>query len=157
MNQTWTDENTELLRELWREGLSASEVAKRIGGVTRNAVIGKAHRLKLDVHLMAPATVRNERPAAPKRISSNKGNRHIKLNKSVNPHFVAEEQPESVPAPRSLELTLLELESHNCRWPAGINAPFTFCGHRVDDGEVYCTYHCRVAYVPRELRVKRAA
>ncbi|MBW8282500.1 MAG: GcrA family cell cycle regulator [Rhizobium sp.] len=156
MNQTWTDENTELLRELWREGFSAAEIAKRIGGVSRNAVIGKVHRLKLDVHPNAPLVEGNRHPAAPKRISSNKGNRHIKLNKSVNPHPV-EERPAPIPAPRLLELSLLELENHNCRWPAGDRAPFTFCGHRVDDGEVYCTYHCRVAYVPRELRVKRAA
>ncbi len=44
---TWTDERVELLKRLWGEGLSASQIAAEIGGVTRNAVIGKVHRLGL--------------------------------------------------------------------------------------------------------------
>jgi GcrA cell cycle regulator len=43
----WTDERVELLRKLWAEGLSASQIAAQLGGVSRNAVIGKVHRLKL--------------------------------------------------------------------------------------------------------------
>src|ERR1044071_2868011 len=64
--QTWTDERVELLKKLWADGLSASQIAARMGGVTRNAVIGKVHRLGLSGRAKtaaAPAQPRSKKPA----------------------------------------------------------------------------------------------
>ena len=63
---TWTDERVENLKKLWQEGLSASQIAGRLGGVTRNAVIGKVHRLGLSgrVNNTRPKLHRPRRPAA---------------------------------------------------------------------------------------------
>ncbi len=61
---SWTDERIDLLKQLWGEGHSASQIASQLGGVTRNAVIGKVHRLKLDSRLKAPAVL--EQPAPPR-------------------------------------------------------------------------------------------
>ncbi len=60
---SWTDERIDLLKQLWGEGLSASQIAAQLGGVTRNAVIGKVHRLKLDSRLKASAPSRRPSPA----------------------------------------------------------------------------------------------
>src|ERR1700737_1309177 len=53
--QTWTDERVELLKKLWGDGLSASQIAGELGGITRNAVIGKVHRLGLSGRAKAPS------------------------------------------------------------------------------------------------------
>ncbi|WP_279481009.1 GcrA family cell cycle regulator [Aureimonas sp. SK2] len=81
---SWTDERIDLLKQLWGEGLSASQIASQLGGVTRNAVIGKVHRLKLDSRLKAPAAL--ETVAAPR---------------AARPVLV-EAMPEAAPPPRAL-------------------------------------------------------
>ena len=63
MTMVWTSERIEMLQSLWREGHSASAIAERLGGISRNAVIGKAHRLLLPSR---PSPIkRDERPKAP--------------------------------------------------------------------------------------------
>src|SRR5437868_9966473 len=62
--QTWTDERVELLKALWADGLSASQIAGELGGVTRNAVIGKVSRLGLAGRMKRPATPRVYKPRA---------------------------------------------------------------------------------------------
>src|SRR5258708_24800173 len=68
-NMGWTDERVELLKKLWQDGLSASQIAKQLGGVTRNAVIGKVHRLGLSGRATpskpARTTFKAPRPARP--------------------------------------------------------------------------------------------
>ena len=54
MRMSWTDERVELLKKLWTDGLSASQIAAQLGGVTRNAVIGKVHRLNLSGRAKPP-------------------------------------------------------------------------------------------------------
>ncbi len=81
---SWTDERIDLLKQLWGDGLSASQIAAQLGGVTRNAVIGKVHRLKLDSRLKASAPL--EAVVAPR---------------AVRPVLV-ETMPDEVPAPRVL-------------------------------------------------------
>jgi len=156
MNQTWTDENIEILRELWREGFSGAQIAKRIGGVSRNAVIGKAHRIGLSTHVNA-VVERERKPAAQKKKNASKAKARVK---AVFPfHAPAEESPpivESIRMPRSLELTLMELDKSSCRWPSGARAPFTFCGHDVAEGKPYCAYHCRLSYEPNS-RIREVA
>jgi GcrA cell cycle regulator len=152
----WTDERVELLKKLWQDGLSASQIAKQLGGVTRNAVIGKVHRLGLSGRatpskparpaFKAPRPApRAAAPAAPRRI--------------VQPLAVARPAPEPVryvdEAPGTA--TVLTLGAHMCKWPIGDPASedFTFCGRRTSDSP-YCLEHQRVAYQPAQTGKKKA-
>ena len=69
---TWTDERVELLKKLWADGLSASQIAAELGGVTRNAVIGKVHRLKLSARAKPTNSAPRARtaPRTPRRVAS---------------------------------------------------------------------------------------
>ena len=147
----WTDERVETLKKLWQDGLSASQIAKQLGGVTRNAVIGKVHRLGLSGRaapskparpvFKAPRPQRPvAQPAAPRRMAE------------YTP-MVAVPQPPPVryidEAPGSA--TVLTLGAHMCKWPIGDPSSdgFTFCGRRQSDGP-YCVEPARVAYQPAQ-------
>jgi GcrA cell cycle regulator len=154
----WTDERVELLKKLWQDGLSASQIAKQLGGVTRNAVIGKVHRLGLSGRatpskpartvFKAPRPVRAAPsvPSAPRRIS----------------------EPVSLASPQPLPVryvdeepglaTVLTLGAHMCKWPIGDPAldSFTFCGRRSGEGP-YCHEHSQVAYQPAQAKKKSSA
>ncbi len=151
----WTDERVENLKKLWQDGLSASQIAKQLGGTTRNAVIGKVHRLGLSGRatpskparpvFKAPRQQRTTaEPAAPRRIAE---------------PSVAQKSSVPVPAPvRYVDeapgsATILTLGAHMCKWPIGDPAEtgFTFCGRRQDDGP-YCLEHARVAYQPAQTK-----
>lgn len=123
MRQTmsWTDERIELLKTYWRQGLSASQIADNLGGITRNAVIGKAHRLGLKAR---PSPVK---PAP----------------------AVAKPEPKPKPVKeKPRRVTLLDLTERMCKWPLGHpgEADFHFCGERAEPGQPYCADHCRRAY-----------
>lgn len=156
MSLDWTDKDVATLSSMWSNGHSARDIADRIG-VSRNAVIGKARRIGLAIHVNA-VVEREKKPAAPKKEKVSKAKLRVK---TVSPVPLPVEEPPpivaSIAAPRSLCLTLIELESHNCRWPYGERSSLTFCGNDVDHGKIFCTYHCRVAYVPREVREKKRA
>lgn len=151
----WTDERVELLKKLWQDGLSASQIAKQLGGVTRNAVIGKVHRLGLSGRA-APSkpqrTVfkapRPARPAAmvvtaPRRMSDSSPT-------PPTPVRYIDERPGTA--------TVLTLGAHMCKWPIGDPAldNFTFCGRRSDEGP-YCHEHAEVAYQPAQAKKKSGA
>jgi GcrA cell cycle regulator len=133
----WTDERVEQLKQLWAEGLSASQIAGRIGGVTRNAVIGKVHRLGL----AGRAT-----PTAPR-------------PKSVRP---SPAEPVSRVTPLSLESlchgvdrpTVSSIGGQQCKWPIGDPAAedFHFCGQPTTSSKPYCAYHSQVAFQPSSAR-----
>lgn len=159
---SWTDERVELLRKLWAEGLSASQVAAELGaGITRNAVIGKIHRLGLAERAKTastprPRAARAPRPAQPR---SNGGAVHGNLAVAFAPHahvaprVVVEE--EEVVIPLSERVTLMELRESMCRWPMGdpTTPEFRFCGGKSPvGGGPYCAYHSRVAYQPAQDR-----
>ena len=143
----WTDERVELLKRLWLDGLSASQIAKQLGGVTRNAVIGKVHRLGLSGRA-APS-----QPARPV----------FKAPRPPRPaHTPAPRRVEAVHAPTPAPVfyveepgsaTVLTLGAHMCKWPIGDPATdnFTFCGRRSADGP-YCNEHARMAYQPQQAR-----
>lgn len=157
---SWTDERVTTLKKLWLDGLSASQIAKQLGGVTRNAVIGKVHRLGLSGRaapsqparpaFKAPRPARpaaTAMPSAPRRV--------IAAEPSALPAVAA--QP-SVPAFRAEEpgsATVLTLGAHMCKWPIGDPSAdgFTFCGRRSSDGP-YCNEHARVAYQPQQAKKK---
>lgn len=150
----WTPERINTLKKLWQDGLSASQIAKQLGGVSRNAVIGKVHRLGLSGRAApsqparraykpprAPRPVKAKAPsAAPKAAASNTKATSVPL-----PVFRVEE-PGSA--------TILTLGAHMCKWPIGDPASdnFTYCGRRAQDGAPYCLDHSRVAYQPQQAK-----
>jgi GcrA cell cycle regulator len=151
----WTDERVELLKKLWQDGLSASQIAKQLGGVTRNAVIGKVHRLGLSGRatpskpqrtvFKAPRPARPVAPAiaAPRRIAE------AAPQQSAPVRYV-DERPGTA--------TVLTLGAHMCKWPIGDPSldSFTFCGRRSDEGP-YCDEHASVAYQPVQSKKKSGA
>ena len=146
---SWTDARVEILSQLWREGQSASAIARTLGGVTRNAVIGKAHRLGLGGRAR-PARP-GSRPAGPP----------AKRERRVSRRRLA---PTATPAPAELPQAqgLTDMASvgpHACRWPIGDpKAPgFALCGRPVRRG-AYCLHHGALAYraTPRDHLLKLA-
>jgi GcrA cell cycle regulator len=142
----WTDERVEQLKTLWTEGLSASQIARVLGGVTRNAVIGKVHRLGL-AGRAGPA--RAERPR-------NVSHKSVVRLAAPEPEIVEQD-------PVTLEdgsfATVLTINDRMCRWPIGDPAEtaFHFCGRKPKLGSPYCEAHARKAYQPQNLRRDRRA
>ena len=158
---TWTDERVELLKKLWADGLSASQIAAELGGVTRNAVIGKVHRLGLAGRAKSASSAaprpRKPRTAHMLRVTrpSIRGNTALMhaydLDIEAEPAFV-----DNV-IPIGQRRTLLELTEETCRWPIGDpgSADFFFCGGPSLTSLPYCAYHSRVAYQPPHARRDR--
>jgi GcrA cell cycle regulator len=148
----WTDERVATLKKLWLEGLSASQIAKQLGGVTRNAVIGKVHRLGLSGRAAPskPARPVFKAPPRPRPAVAVSAPRRTEASRPVAPTPVAR-APE---APGSA--TVLTLGAHMCKWPIGDpgSADFTFCGRRAEGA--YCAEHSRLAYQPAVKRSGRS-
>jgi GcrA cell cycle regulator len=154
VNSTWDDERVEKLTKLWSEGLSASEVGARLG-VSRNAVIGKLHRMGLAGRhygrkMPSRAKPRSQRP----KLAYANPNPQRKSSRL----FTAEP---FVPTPE-IEVPLKErrgiagLQDAQCRWPIGDpqKPDFHFCNGVKEPGLPYCAHHCRVAFKPPEDRKK---
>lgn len=155
MTAGWTEDRVGALKKLWLEGQSASQIAKALGGgVTRNAVIGKVHRLGLSGRAApsqpARTTFRPTRPrpapaaqpSAPRRIEA------------AQPRLAVPTPPAPPPAPDLPgTATVMTLGAHMCKWPIGdpSSREFSFCGRRASEG-VYCVEHARVAYQPQVRR-----
>ncbi|MEM7289598.1 MAG: GcrA family cell cycle regulator [Pseudomonadota bacterium] len=146
---SWTDERVATLTKLWADGLSASQIAAELGGVTRNAVIGKVHRLGLSGRAKPasssakrPKRARNSYNAKPR----NAGRSAVALRggAAAAPRTFIED----LVAPVSKKLDLVDLTESTCKWPHGDPATdeFHFCGNKVKEGSPYCEYHCRLAY-----------
>jgi GcrA cell cycle regulator len=156
---SWTDERVELLTKLWSEGLSASQIAGRLGGVTRNAVIGKVHRLGLSGRATT-SRLNSSRPRAriassrrPKSRFASPGN--LALRALYHPDaepFVP--QFEELDIPLAERKTLQMLTECNCRWPIGDpqHADFHFCNRNKVPGLPYCEFHARRAFQPPQPR-----
>jgi GcrA cell cycle regulator len=157
----WTDERVELLKKLWGEGLSASQIAGRIGGVTRNAVIGKVHRLGLSGRATT-SRMKTHRPR-PRMANAKRIAAKPRYGQIGNPALRALYQPEAEPyVPPAEELviplaerkTIQTLGECNCRWPIGDPqlADFHFCGKTKVPGLPYCEFHARRAFQPPQAR-----
>lgn len=140
----WTDDRVTILKQLWGEGKTAAEIAKELGeGVTRNAVIGKAHRLKLSSR-MSP-------------IQQNV--KKVKSADKVNPP-APRRSSRKIPIHLGKELKMEELRDKMCRWPNGDpeDDNFSFCGCATIEGSPYCEIHTSIAYQvtskARELNAK---
>ncbi len=143
----WTEERVELLTKLWGQGLSASQIARTLGDVTRNAVIGKVHRLGLSGR-DAPARQKSARISA----------RHKPM---LKPSIVEPEVIEEARLEDGSYATVLTITDSMCKWPIGHpgSESFHFCGRDVVAPSPYCDAHTRIAYqvsVPRRER-RRAA
>ena len=143
-NATWTAERIEQLRNCVITGLTCSQIAAEIG-VTRNAVIGKIHRLGLAPGRPAAASARSCPPRVRRpRLSSQ---RHmLRLMYTGAPCATAEEA--AAPIDSSQRCSLVELKQGKCRWPVGDpdTADFAFCGNEAMTGFSYCAGHARMAY-----------
>jgi len=169
---TWNEERVETLKALWEDGLSARVIADRLGGMTRNTVIGKLDRLgllgKRDRPAPAEVTVATgDRPGSldPAAIPAPDDVLEIQARLSgaapsaeVTPDPVRAPPTRPVPAdpaPGGSRIGIQELGTTSCRWPSGHpgTPAFGFCGAKAIAGRPYCDAHSRMAYeAPRERR-----
>lgn len=150
----WTEDRVEVLKKLWLEGLSASQIAKQLGGVTRNAVIGKVHRLGLSGRATpsqpARAVMRTPRPPRAPSQPSVRRESHAPSHPRPEPlRLYTPEEPGMA--------TVLTLGAHMCKWPIGdpSSDAFTFCGRRAEGA--YCAEHSRVAFQPPQNKKRSSA
>jgi GcrA cell cycle regulator len=157
---TWTDERVELLKKLWADGLSASQIAAELGGITRNAVIGKVHRLGLSGRAKSPSSA-SPRPRKARQTHMMRVSRPAMRGNTALAHAYAydvdadpDPQPLENIIPMGQRRTLLELNEDTCRWPIGdpSTPDFFFCGGQPVAGIPYCGFHSRVAYQPPAAR-----
>jgi GcrA cell cycle regulator len=163
----WTDERVELLKKLWAAGLSASQIAGELGGITRNAVIGKVHRLGLSgrAKTASSAAPRPRKPRAPSHPASMfrvQGNTALQPSRlpdlDIEPLIEREVRPLLEPV-SSERVTIMDLREAMCRWPLGDPGAedFRFCGSRANSCSSYCSYHAQLAYQPASDRRRRTA
>ncbi len=148
----WTEDRVETLSKLWADGLSASQIAKLLGGVTRNAVIGKVHRLGLS------GRVKTSKPAKRAPRTTTAKTRTTAPSMPRMPRRTA-----IIPSPVPIEAkklpsgefaTIMTITDHMCKWPLGdpSTSDFRFCGRSADKGDPYCKAHSQVAYQPARRR-----
>jgi GcrA cell cycle regulator len=154
---SWTDERVETLKSMWSEGKSASQIAKELGGVTRNAVIGT---VEAPPQQPAPAPAR---PAAREAVPAQRPK--PVPGQPVQPQPTASEiSAEALAnlaeiAKKARRLSLMQLTERTCKWPVGDPATddFWFCGLPTVPGKPYCETHVAVAFQPMSARRDRRA
>ena len=143
---SWTPEREEKLKELWKKGHTASQIASLLGNTTRNAVIGKAHRLNLEARAISKRStpkVNTENNVKPETKIQKHGRKArfkaLLLDKSFEPEN-----------PKKLE----ELTDETCRWPVGhpYEATFYFCGRKPMEKFPYCKLHVLYAFQPKNAK-----
>ena len=140
---SWNEEKVAKLKELWGKGNTASQIAEIIGGISRNAVIGKAHRLNLSAKIKTRTATSNYN------YESSLENRNIKNKRGRSKKFKSliiekDFEPEH---PKHLE----ELDENLCKWPIGHpnEKSFYFCGRSSLKDFSYCKLHLLYAYQPK--------
>ena len=141
---SWTDEKVESLKKLWGSGKTASQIAEIIGGISRNAVIGKAHRLNLSAKIKTRSATSNQNfdsSTTEKNIQTSKKVRRSKFKSLI---IEKDFEPEN---PKQLE----ELDENSCKWPIGHpdEKSFYFCGRSSLKDFSYCKLHLLYAYQPK--------
>ena len=141
---SWTHERIEHLKKLWEAGHTASNIATELGGITRNAVIGKAHRLGLSGRMKSKSKVSSVSIVRRKKMPANRNSKIIELTTSVS-------EPMN-------PILFAGIKDGLCRWPLGEpeDLDFKFCGRSSNDGVIYCDEHHSLAYQPlSQTRQKR--
>ena len=140
---SWNEEKVNKLKELWGKGSTASQIAEIIGGISRNAVIGKAHRLNLSAKIKTRAA------------TSNKNFENSQIEKSNNPKRGRKSKFKSLIIEKDFEpenpKQLEELDENSCKWPIGHpnEKSFYFCGRSSLKDFSYCKLHLLYAYQPK--------
>ena len=140
---SWNEEKVEKLKELWGKGSTASQIAEIIGGISRNAVIGKAHRLNLSSKIKTRNASSSQNFD---NISEENSSKQRRGRKSKFQSLIIEKdfEPEN---PKKLE----ELDESSCKWPIGHpeEQSFYFCGRSSLKDFSYCKLHLLYAYQPK--------
>ena len=139
----WNEEKVNKLKELWGKGNTASQIAKIIGGISRNAVIGKAHRLNLSAKIKTRTATSNE-DFESSQIEKNNNPKRGRKSKFKSLIIEKDFEPEN---PKQLE----ELDESSCKWPIGHpdEKSFYFCGRSSLKDFSYCKLHLLYAYQPK--------
>ena len=139
---SWTEEKVAKLKELWGKGNTASQIAEIIGGISRNAVIGKAHRLNLSAKIKTRTATTNQN-------FENSSEKNVSIRRTRKSKFKSliiekDFEPEN---PKQLE----ELDENSCKWPIGHpdESSFYFCGRTSLKDFSYCKLHLLYAYQPK--------
>lgn len=146
---SWTTNSISKLKSLWEKGLSTSEIGKKLG-FSKNAIVGKAHRLGLKPRASASTkTIKRKKMPAPvltKQVEKTE-------KKETSSHAVKNLEPVILTAPKKLKrpikvLGIMDLQKGMCRWPMGDprSEDFTFCGQPAFKNKPYCLTHCSEAY-----------
>ncbi len=140
---SWNEEKVEKLKELWGKGSTASQIAEIIGGISRNAVIGKAHRLNLSSKIKTrnASSSQNFDNSSEENSSKQRRDRKSKFQSLI---IEKDFEPEN---PKKLE----ELDESSCKWPVGHpeEQSFYFCGRSSLKDFSYCKLHLLYAYQPK--------
>ena len=148
---SWNDEKVEKLKELWGKGSTASQIAEIIGGISRNAVIGKAHRLNLSSKIKTrnASSSQNFDNNSKENSSKEKRGRKSKFQSLI---IEKDFEPEN---PKKLE----ELDESSCKWPIGHpeEPSFYFCGRSSLKDFSYCKLHLLYAYQPKGRKEESVA
>ena len=140
---SWTEEKVAKLKELWGKGNTASQIAEIIGGISRNAVIGKAHRLNLSAKIKTRTATSNQNF---ENSLDEKNTKSKKVRRSKFKSLIIEKDFETE-NPKQLE----ELDENSCKWPIGHpdEKSFYFCGRSSLKDFSYCKLHLLYAYQPK--------
>ena len=140
---SWTEEKVAKLKDLWGKGSTASQIAEILGGVSRNAVIGKAHRLNLSGKIITKKVSKHQK------INSQKNSNFKKIRRGKFKSIIIEKdfEPEN---PKQLE----ELDENSCKWPIGHpnEENFYFCGRTSLKDFSYCKLHLLYAFQPKNKK-----
>ncbi|MDA9721240.1 GcrA family cell cycle regulator [Candidatus Pelagibacter sp.] len=139
---SWTEKKVNKLKELWGKGQTASQIAEIIGGISRNAVIGKAHRLNLSAKLKTRSSIQNKSQTITdekknfKGLSRKNKFRSILLNKNFEP---------------AKNIQLEELNENTCKFMEGHpdEKDSSFCGRKTVEKFSYCPLHLMIVFQPK--------
>ena len=142
---SWTEEKVTKLKELWGKGQTASQIAEIIGGISRNAVIGKAHRLNLSAKIKSKPT-------------NHQNNEYLRSNNQQNQKRVRRSKFRSLILSKDFEpaknLQLEELNEHTCKYMEGHpdEKESSFCGRKNVEKFSYCPLHLMIVFQPKNKK-----